>query len=226
MRDHVATCPVCASEAAELVLARDALLNVTPTRTAPRELKERVMAQVRADAELFAAAGGQRADAPHVPAPGARPARRESRLRSWLRSPLPLAAAAACALVLIAGGALIGSRSAATRAAAGRAPCSARSTAPGAGGQAKLVIDDSGTAHLVVSGLPNPGARRVYQVWLQSGKQAPVPTKALFSVTADGSGETVVPSDLEGVDRVMVTSEPEGGSKAPTRPALIAVTVG
>ena len=94
VRDHIASCPVCASEVAELVLARDALLNVTPTRAAPPQLKERVMAQVRADAELFAAAGGRRADAPHVPAT-TEPARRESRLRSWLRSPASLAAAAA-----------------------------------------------------------------------------------------------------------------------------------
>jgi hypothetical protein len=222
MRDHIAACPVCASEAAELVLARDSLLSVTPTRAAPAHLRERVMAQVRADAELFAAAGGQRADAPHVPAPAER---RESRLRSWLRSPIALAAAAACALVLIAGGVLIGSsiggdEGGGTRIVIGKVD---GTIAPG--GSAKLVIDDSGAGHLVVSGLPDPGRRRVYQVWLQSGEGKPVPTKTLFSVTADGSGDAVVPGDVKDVDQVMVTSEPEGGSKAPTRPPVVTVSV-
>ena len=182
VRDHIASCPVCASEVAELVLARDALLNVTPTRAAPPQLKERVMAQVRADAELFAAAGGRRADAPHVPAT-AKPARRESRLRSWLRSPASLAAAAACALVLIVGGALIGSSIGGDEGAGGsRTVLGKVKAAPG--GSAKLVIDDAGTAHLVVSGLPDPGRRRVYQVWLQTGKGAPVPTQV--AVLGDG----------------------------------------
>ena len=222
VRDHIASCPVCASEVAELVLARDALLNVTPTRAAPPQLKERVMAQVRADAELFAAAGGRRADAPHVPAT-ASPARRESRLRSWLRSPASLAAAAACALVLIVGGALIGSSIGGDEGAGGSRTVLGKVAAPG--GSAQLVIDDAGTAHLVVSGLPDPGRRRVYQVWLQTGKGAPVPTKSLFSVTADGSGQTVIPGDVEHVDQVMVTSEPDGGSMAPTSAPVVAVSV-
>ena len=40
VRDHLASCAVCASEAAELVVARDALLNVTPTRR-PRRRSSR-----------------------------------------------------------------------------------------------------------------------------------------------------------------------------------------
>ena len=180
------------------------------------------MAQVRADAELFAAAGGRRADAPHVPA-ASKPARRESRLRSWLRSPASLAAAAACALVLIVGGALIGSSIGGDEGEGGGRTVLGKVTEPG--GSARLVIDDSGTARLVVSGLPDPGRRRVYQVWLQTGEGAPVPTKSLFSVTADGSGQTVIPGDVEDVDQVMVTSEPDGGSMAPTRAPVVAVAV-
>jgi hypothetical protein len=223
MRDHIADCQACASEAAELTLARDALLSVTPTRTAPAQLKERVMAQVRADAELFAAAGGRRADAPHVPAAAER-AGFGARLRSWLRAPIPLATAAACALALVVGGVLIGSQVGSDDGGGGTRTVLGKVTAPG--GQARLVVDDSGSAQLVVSRLPDPGRNRVYQVWLmRSGEPKPVPTNALFSVAADGSGRAAVPSDLEDVDQVLVTSEPDGGSKQPTRPVMVAVSV-
>ena len=153
------------------------------------------------------------------------PRGRESRLRSWLRSPIPLATAAACALVLIAGGVLIGSRSAATRAAAGRAPCSARSTARRRAARRSSSIDDSGTARLVVSGLPDPGAAARLPGLAAVGRgQAGADEGA---VLGDGGRQRRGrgAGDLEGVDQVMVTSEPDGGSKAPTRAPVIAVTV-
>ena len=87
------------------------------------------------------------------------------------------------------------------------------------------MIDDSGTAHLVVSGLPDPGRRRVYQVWLQTGKGAPVPTNVAVLGDRGRQRQTVIPGDVEDVDQVMVTSEPDGGSMAPTRAPVVAVSV-
>ena len=231
VRLHVASCSACARDAAGLVVARDALLTVAPSSAAPPQLKQRVMAQVRADAALFAAAGGEHADLP-VTSRSARPAQQEvarprPRRFGWLRSPIPMAVAATCALALLATGTLLGSSLGGDSTSPGRAQIHLGSvdSAQAPGGKARVVLDQSGTARLVVSGLPSPGPERVYQVWLRSGENDPVATHALFSVLENGSGETIVPSDLNGIDEVLVTSEPAGGSTAPTRAALVAVKV-
>jgi hypothetical protein len=59
-------------------------------------------------------------------------------------------------------------------------------------------------------------------VWLVHGKQAPQPTNALFDVNADGSTAVDVPGSLKGVDQVLVTPEPKGGSTVPTHTPVIA----
>ena len=230
VRAHIAQCTACTRESAELVVARDALLLVAPSAAAPPALKGRVMAQVRADAELFAAAGGPRADAAPAPLtapPRREPARERQRRFGWLRSPVPLAAAASFALAIAVGGTLLGSSLGSNDAspAAAQVHLGSVDGAQAPGGRARVVLDESGTARLEVSGLPSPGRERVYQVWLRSGEDAPVATHALFSVLEDGRGETIVPGNLKGIDEVLVTSEPAGGSTAPTRAALVAVKV-
>jgi hypothetical protein len=73
-------------------------------------------------------------------------------------------------------------------------------------------------ATLEVSGMPAPPAGRVYQVWLKrEGRDAPVPTSALWLPRSDGSASVAVPGSLEDVEAVLVTGEPAGGSDAPTQ---------
>jgi hypothetical protein len=60
-------------------------------------------------------------------------------------------------------------------------------------------------------------------VWLDRGGKTPEPTDALFSTRSDGSASVDVPS-LEGVRRVMVTDEPNGGSRTPTGKLLLTAT--
>ncbi|MGH2967893.1 MAG: anti-sigma factor domain-containing protein, partial [Solirubrobacteraceae bacterium] len=92
--------------------------------------------------------------------------------------------------------------------------------APGAGAEVEL---DGGTATLVARGLPAPPAGRVYQVWLKRPGHAPEATSALFSPSRDGTATATVPGPLEGVAQVLVTDEPTGGSRVPTRdPVLVA----
>jgi anti-sigma-K factor RskA len=68
--------------------------------------------------------------------------------------------------------------------------------------------------------LPVQRRGHVYQTWLQRGKEI-VPS-SLFVVNEDGSGSAAV-GNLEGVDAVMVSEEPDGGSPQPTSdPVLIA----
>jgi hypothetical protein len=62
---------------------------------------------------------------------------------------------------------------------------------------------------------------KVYEVWLlRRGAAAPSPTDALFSVSTQGSGRVALPS-VRGVEAVLVTAEPSGGSQAPTSQPFI-----
>jgi hypothetical protein len=79
-------------------------------------------------------------------------------------------------------------------------------------------------ANLEVSGMRNPPAGHVYQVWLKRGANAPEPTDALFTVM-DGHGHVEVPGSVKGVDQILVTSEPRGGSLAPTSNPVITAAV-
>jgi hypothetical protein len=95
----------------------------------------------------------------------------------------------------------------------------ARVDAPGAAAHVRVTSDG---AKLVVSGMPAPPAGRVYQVWLRHGAgTTPKPTDALFSVSRHGDATVDVPGELDGVDAVLVTDEPDGGSRLPTRAPVI-----
>ena len=80
-----------------------------------------------------------------------------------------------------------------------------------------------GRGQLIVAHMTQPPAGRIYEVWLQRPGQAPQPTTALFGVTHSGSADVVVPGTLKGVQRVLVTDEPLGGSLKPTRTPVIVV---
>ncbi|HVS28210.1 MAG TPA: anti-sigma factor, partial [Solirubrobacteraceae bacterium] len=74
------------------------------------------------------------------------------------------------------------------------------------------------TASLIVENLPRPRGDRVYQIWLQRPGKPLEPTKALFVL---GSGTVTIPGTMEGVHQILVTSEPKGGSRAPTQAPVI-----
>jgi hypothetical protein len=206
---HETHCDACAAKIAELGFVSDALLNAVPQLSAPPEIRARVMAVVRAEAELLQAAG------PMADRPIAGQAARRFGLQ-WLR-PWPAAVLAASLLALgIGGGALLTGGGAGDRSAKSIACASAP---PGA--SCRMQVADDG-ARLVVAGLEAPPQGRIYQVWLERANgAAPEPTEALFSVRK-GHASVAVPGDLEGVERVLVTDEPLGGSEVPTRQPVIA----
>ncbi len=82
---------------------------------------------------------------------------------------------------------------------------------------------DSGHSTLTATRLKPAGTGHVYQVWLQSGNAEPKPTNALFGAGKDGTASVDVPGSMKGVDKVLVTKEPEGGSAAPTTAPVIEV---
>jgi hypothetical protein len=61
-------------------------------------------------------------------------------------------------------------------------------------------------------------------VWIKRGAKAPQPTDALFTVM-DGHGHVDVPGSVDGVNLIMVTSEPSGGSMVPTGKPVITAPV-
>jgi anti-sigma-K factor RskA len=194
---HLAECELCAADLAALKPAVAALPESAEPVDPPAELKKRIMAVVEAEAKQRKAA-----EAP----------RRERRF--GLRFLVPVAAAAAAvviALVVIGGGGGGGGDTQTLTAA----------TKP-AGTNVELKLDD-GRGTLVVEGMGAPVGGRVYQVWKQHGKEAPEPTDALFTPTRDGHASVTVPGDMDGVDRVLVSTEPPGGSPRPTTAAAIVV---
>jgi anti-sigma-K factor RskA len=193
------------AEVEHLRVAADALPASAPQMAPPPHLKDRIMAVVNAEAELLAGAAPEaRRERPR--ATGRRRAR-------W--SMRPALAAAIALLVLVVGvtGVLVGSA----------VLDGGEQVTVAEVGDAKLIERDGGHSTLVARDLDAPGFRRVYQVWLQREGQPPQPTNALFSTRADGTASVDVPGSLDDVEAVLVTSEPEGGSRAPTTdPVIIA----
>jgi anti-sigma-K factor RskA len=205
---HLGTCPVCREEVDELAPAADALPASVAPIAPPSELKGRIMAEVEREAELLAAAGE----------PADRPPRR--RWSFSLPRLAPLAAAAALLILGVAVGLGIGS----ITGGGGETIVAQVDQTRAPDAKVELQIDDN-RGRLLARGLPAPPRGRVYEVWVKRSGQAPEPTPALFTPNRDGSATTSVPGSLKGVEQVLVTDEPEGGSTVPTRtPIMVAET--
>jgi anti-sigma factor RsiW len=221
---HLPGCAACRRELEELQSVADTLPLAAPQIVPPPELKDRIMAVVHADvarreAEAAQAAQPAQAEPPATPEP-ARPARPQ-RPRPWWRRPrlalrpVPAALAAAALIALgVAGGVLVsgGDEAARTVTALVDAP-----SAPGA--RATVAVADE-HATLTVRDFPAPPEGRVYQVWLKRPGRDPEPTGALFTPRG-GRAVVEVRDGVGGVEQVLVTDEPRGGSRVPTRAPVV-----
>ena len=214
---HLATCADCRRDVAELQVAADTLPLAAVQVDPPPELRDRIMTIVRSEAELLSAAGA-RAGEP-AGAPAAKAPRRRRRWSLSLR-PLPaaMAASALIAAGVIAGIVLTGGND--TKTVTGTVQIA---SAPAA--RASLELSDDATK-LEVRRMPPPPAGKVYQVWLKRPNQDPAPTTALFRTDPSGSADVQIQRGrLKGVDQVLVTAEPDGGSMKPTSaPVIVAST--
>jgi anti-sigma factor RsiW len=207
---HLAGCRRCREEVEELRPAAEALPMASPPMRPSVALKDRVMADVEREADLLRAAGPE-ADRV-VAEPAAPRRRRRSLLGGWRLAP---AAAALLAAGLLAGVAITGLTGDGARTYEVAVD---RQQAPQA--EAQLRVDD-GEATLVAEGLPAPPEGRVYQVWVKRPGEDPEPTSALFLPSRDGSAAAAVPGAPPDMEAVLVTHEPTGGSREPTRPPLL-----
>lgn len=209
-RRHLDSCAVCREEVAALQVVAAALPLAARPVSAPPDLKRRVMATVAEEARLrearYATAAGRGEGAPvHVRAAAGR----------WLRWRPNVAVAALAAAVIALAVALAGHGGAATRVVR------AQALVPRA--SASLTVS-GGHAQLNIANMPQAGPGRIYEVW-RRGAGAPRPTDALFTVSSNGSATVGIPGGVTGVREVLVTSEPLGGSPAPTRAPVIVARV-
>jgi anti-sigma-K factor RskA len=214
---HLAACAECREEVEVLRPAVHALpVSVEPVAPPPA-LKARIMAEVEREAALLAAAGPDADRPPAAPRRAWWPGRLSPRGLALPRLAV-LGTAAALLLGAVAGVAI--DRGLRT----GARTVTASMAAGAAGARAEVDVADGG-ASLVASGLRPAPNGRVYQVWLKRAGHAPEPTSALFTPRRDGSATATVPGSLSGVDQVMVTDEPAGGSQVPTGKLLLAAKI-
>ncbi len=207
-REHLGRCAVCIAEVSRLQPVVDSLPSGLPRVFAPPELRARVVASVRSEADLLHAAGAG-ADRAESARPRWRP-----------RRPELLVAAVAMGVGLLIGALAIGTGS---RTPASHVTSTRLASAPPG---ARVILRQVGArAELVVSGVSQPPRGKIYEVWLARAGAAPQATNALFGVTRDGSASVDVPGNLTGVRQVMVTAEPLGGSAHPTSTPIIVATL-
>lgn len=212
-RYHLAECDQCAEKVQELAVVSHALFSAVPQISAPPEIRDRVMAVVRAEAELLQAAG----------AGADRPVAQRSRSFGFGIGRLrPLAAGALAAVLLVLGlgtGMLL--RGGPDSSCTTRSGSVERSV--GAAAKAQLSICN-GSARLALSGMRPPPEGRIYELWLDdpSDRQGPKPA-GLFSVRNGRASVDV--GELKGRRTVLVTDEPlPNGSDVPTRTPVVKVS--
>lgn len=216
LEGHMAGCKRCQEELRWLSPAVRALPEAVERQAPPPELKQRLMAEVRADA----AAEERRARTDE------RRERAESRpgIGEWLRGLnvggltwKPLAGLALAILVIAGGiGYAVGS-------GGGSGGAHTWEVEPGSNGIAAKVVteDDRGELHL--TGIEPLPKGRVLEAWVErDGIVEPVP--ALFAPDQAGRASTTI-ENMKDVSAVMVTREPAGGSKKPTMEPFVVVPV-
>jgi anti-sigma-K factor RskA len=194
---HLEGCTECRAELRWLQPAVDLLPEKVERIGAPAGLRARIVEQVREEAS------GAGTDSPRQMPFGGR----------WLQGWRPVAAAGLAALVLaaVAGYAVRGGDSAgggATTIAVGEAPAVT----------AKLVMEGD-SATLKLANVEAMAGDRVLEAWVQREGEVER-AGGLFVPDRAGQATATIP-DMAGVEAVMVTAEPRGGSEAPTSVPMV-----
>jgi anti-sigma-K factor RskA len=194
---HLAGCEECRAELSRLRPAVQALPETVERVKPPAKLRASIMAETGNDAERGSSAS---------------PSRR------WRLPALRPASAVVAALLLIAAG--VGGYAISDGDSGGDTVTVASGTAPGV--TATMVSDgDTGTLRLAnVRALPRD---EVLQAWVRRDQRVES-ANSLFVPNPDGTATTLI-DDMRGVETVMVTAEPHGGSDSPTSKPLVSLTV-
>lgn len=217
LEHHLDGCAECRAELAWLEPATGVLAADVEQVVPSPGLKGRIMAAVEADLEANPVPG----DASPEPVATPPPRRSERAARpGWLAGLLRPAVLGAVATALFLGAAI------GVVLDKGGSPSSTeRQVVTGESniGADAVLVASGGTGTLKMTGLKRPDEDQVYQAWIQRG-QSVEPTDSLFVPRRDGTATASIP-DLAGVDAVMVSAEPRGGSEQPTTTPVITVSL-
>jgi anti-sigma-K factor RskA len=214
---HLAECPSCAAEVAELDDAMAAFSDAT-VETPPARLRAAVLARSAATPQTRRPVSRRTFRPPAV------------RWQRWV--------AAAAAVVALGGAGAVGYEIANNSAGAGSTRVSAENrqiaavlAAPDArlhgatatgGGQVTVVSSHSLNEAVAVLGkLPSPGADHAYQLWVISDGSP----RSAGVLAAGSTGATELVSGIRGAQVIGVTREPAGGSRTPTQPLVAQVSL-
>lgn len=227
-------------------VAAELALSAEPVQPRP-ELKAALFAQLQSTPQLPAQDAAQPDAAPAAdatpastaaPAPTAAPEPAQGRAeraaqRRWFQRPGLLLGAAAAAIVLFVGGAVVGStlsggnsyqsQQASALAEINAAPDVQRATARVEGGGTATLVwsGELGRSALVANDLPALPGDKTYELWyLRDGKAIPAGT---MTPAESGSTWRVLTGEMAAGDAVGVTVEPSGGSDKPTTPPIVAI---
>jgi hypothetical protein len=202
--EHADGCETCSAELRYLAPAVGVLAESVDQQPPPAELRERVMAVVREEAESEAPAASRA---------------RSRRSFNWSGFLMRPATALATVAVIAAG---VGGYLAAN----GDDPAPADTfacTSPLPDAGCSVVVED-GAATMHVHGMPALPDGSVYKVWVSSGGAAK--PSATFVPHDDGTATAAVPEAASDVDAVLVTRERRPGTRTPTFPPVLDAQLG
>jgi anti-sigma factor RsiW len=214
VEQHLAACPSCAQEVAEMRAALTRMADAA-AEPPPPALRGRVLAEVSRTRQL-----------PPMTDRGDRPARGRW---WWAGTPLQIAAAALLIVVISLGVILVQRQHQLDRERRlvaeitsvlndpGRAVTTADLTSGGRG----TVVVAHGQAVFLASDLPSVAADRTYQLWVMSPGSA-----RSAGLLGRGSSAQVLVAAVGPGDSLGVTLEPARGSPQPTTAPLVAIPVG
>lgn len=193
---HLEGCERCREEMRWLEPAVLTLPEAVERQEPSRQLRQSLMAEVRADA-----------DAETRPAP--------ARSRRWFLKP---AVGFAVIALLVAG--VVGYEVGQDDSGSGEA---ASTIIRQVDGMTVKMVQQGESGTLQLSGVPQVPPDKVLEAWVErEGEVEAVP--ALFVPDRNGQAETRI-ADMTGVETVMVTQEPQGGSEVPTGAPLMTMSV-
>jgi Anti-sigma-K factor rskA len=207
---HAPSCARCTRELEALAPAVAVLGESVEQLEPPPELRERVLAIVRREAEASQAEAHGAGEAAAEP----RPERRG--LRGLLLRPAMGLAALAIAAAGV-GGYLVADNNGGGGA---KSTVAVVPMSKGIGGT--LAVGDA-SSMLDLHGLEQLSGREVYQVWVAKGTS--VRPSSNFIPDSAGRAMTAVDGHLSSGTKVMVTREPHPGRTTPTPPILLSATV-
>jgi anti-sigma-K factor RskA len=193
---HLEGCERCQNDLRWFEPAVRSLPEAVERQEPPPQLRAALMAEVRADAQ-----------------PQTRPAKRRS--WSWFARPAIAFAVVILAVAVVAGYEI-------GKGGSGDGGGSSTLVSQQHGIDVKMVREgDGGTLHL--ASLHQLPPDKVLEAWVRrEGKIEPVP--ALLVPDRKGQAETTI-ANMGGVDAVMVTEEPQGGTETPTGEPIVSMAV-